>query len=495
MSDTAKLVETTAMLVQEKSLFEQGSPGRTGASLPKLDVPEKGLKVPAALLRQEAPGLPELSEVEVTRHFTRLSRWNYAVDVGMYPLGSCTMKYNPKINERAARLHGLAKIHPYQPESTVQGALQLMWELEQALKEVSGFARVTLQPAAGAHGELCGLMMIRAYHLDKGKDRRTVLIPDTAHGTNPASCTLSGLRTVPVKIGPDGILTVDAVKALCNDDLAGIMITNPNTIGLFESNIAAIAEVVHGAGGLVYMDGANLNALMGKFRPGDAGVDVMHFNLHKTFSTPHGGGGPGSGPVGVAAAVAPFLPVPLVERDEKGYHLDHQRPKSIGRMRSFYGNFAMLVRAYTYVKEMGGAGLTKATEMAVLNANYLRARLEQAFPVAFEGPCMHEVVLSDKQLKKETGVQTLDVAKRLMDFGFHPPTVYFPINVPGAIMIEPTETEPPEELERFAEAMLAIAAEAKASPAVLHEAPTRTLVRRLDETRAARTPRLRWTKQ
>ena len=494
MSDT-KLVETTAMLVQEKSIFEQGSPGRTGASLPKLDVPAKGPEVPADMLRQEPPGLPELSEVEVTRHFTRLSRWNYAVDVGMYPLGSCTMKYNPKINEQTARLHGLARIHPYQPESTVQGALALMWELEQALKEISGFARVTLQPAAGAHGELCGLMMIRAYHLDRGKDRRTVLIPDTAHGTNPASCTLSGLRTVPVKIGPDGILTVDAVKALCNDDLAAIMITNPNTLGLFESNIAAIAEVVHGAGGLVYMDGANLNALMGKFRPGDAGVDVMHFNLHKTFSTPHGGGGPGSGPVGVAAGVVPFLPAPLVEKDAKGYRFDYARPKSIGRMRSFYGNFAILVRAYTYIKEMGGAGLTRATEMAVLNANYLRARLEQAFPVAFEGPCMHEVVLSDKQLKKETGVQTLDVAKRLMDFGFHPPTVYFPINVPGAIMIEPTETEPPEELERFAEAMLAIAEEAKTRPEALHEAPKNTLVRRLDETRAARTPRLRWSKQ
>ncbi|MBI5482701.1 MAG: aminomethyl-transferring glycine dehydrogenase subunit GcvPB, partial [Deltaproteobacteria bacterium] len=408
-----KLVETTAMLVQERSIFEQGSPGRTGASLPKLDVPEQGPDVPAALLRKTPPGLPELSEVEVTRHFTRLSRWNYAVDVGMYPLGSCTMKYNPKINERAARLHGLSKIHPYQPESTVQGALAIMWELEQALREISGFARVTLQPAAGAHGELCGLMMIRAYHLDRGQDRRTVLIPDTAHGTNPASCTLSGLRTVPVKTGPDGILTVDAVKALCNDDLAAIMITNPNTIGLFERNIAAIAEVVHAAGGLVYMDGANLNALMGKFRPGDAGVDVMHFNLHKTFVTPHGGGGPGSGPVGVSAAVTPFLPVPLVEKHEHGYRFEHARPKSIGRMRSFYGNFAMLVRAYAYIKEMGAPGLTKATEMAVLNANYLRARLEGAFPVAFAGPCMHEVVLSDKQLKKETGVQTMDVAKRL----------------------------------------------------------------------------------
>jgi glycine dehydrogenase subunit 2 len=486
-------VETTAMLVREPPIFALGSPGRTGASLPPLDVPEKLPKVPAAQLRATPPGLPEVSEVEVTRHFTRLSRWNYAVDVGMYPLGSCTMKYNPKINERTARLHGFAKLHPYQPEATVQGALALMWELEQALCEISGFARVTLQPAAGAHGELCGLMMMRAYHLDRGKDRRTVLIPDTAHGTNPASCTLSGLKTMPVKVGPDGVLEVDAVKALCNDDLAGIMVTNPNTLGLFERNLGAIAEVVHGAGGLVYMDGANLNALMGKFRPGDAGVDVMHFNLHKTFSTPHGGGGPGAGPVGVAPALVPFLPVPVVERAGEGYRLDSDRPKSIGRLRSFYGNFGMLVRAYTYIREMGGPGLTRATEMAVLNANYLRARLEAAFPVAFPGPCMHEVVLSDKQLKKETGVQTMDVAKRLMDFGFHPPTVYFPLNVPGAIMIEPTETEPPEELDRFADAMLAIAAEARREPEALHEAPRNTMVRRLDETRAARTPRLRWT--
>jgi glycine dehydrogenase subunit 2 len=486
------VTEVRSMLMQEPPIFEQGSVGRSGASLPAMDVLAHELDIPAHLKRREAPGLPEVSEVEVTRHFTRLSRWNYALDVGLYPLGSCTMKYNPKVSERAARLHGLTKIHPYQPEATVQGALGLMWHLERALAEVAGFTRVTLQPAAGAHGELCGLMLIRAYHVDRGQPRRTVLIPDTAHGTNPASCTLSGFRTVPVKVGPNGILETDAVKALANDDLAGIMITNPNTLGLFEAHIADIAEVVHASGGLVYMDGANLNALMGKVRPGDCGVDVMHYNLHKTFATPHGGGGPGSGPVGVCAKLEPYLPVPLVQREGETFRFEYDRPKSIGRMRSFYGNFSMLVRAYTYIKEMGGAGLTRATEMAVLNANYLRARLEGAYPVAFEGPCMHEVVLSDKRLKKETGCQTLDVGKRLMDYGFHPPTVYFPLNVPGAIMVEPTETEPTEELDRFAEAMLTVAREAHEHPELLHDAPHHTMVRRLDETRAARQPRLRW---
>jgi glycine dehydrogenase subunit 2 len=486
--------EVNCTLIHEVPIFELGSPGRSGASLPPMDVPAKELQVPAHLRRKDPPGLPEVSEIEVTRHFTRLSRLNYALDVGLYPLGSCTMKYNPKLAERTARLHGLTKIHPYQPESTVQGALELMWRLERALAEIAGFSRVTLQPSAGAHGELCGLMLMRAYHADRKQPRRTVLIPDTAHGTNPASCTLSGFRTVPVKIGPRGVLEADAVKALVGDDLAGIMITNPNTIGLFEANIAEIAAVIHKAGGLVYMDGANLNAVMGKVRPGDCGVDVMHFNLHKTFATPHGGGGPGSGPVGVVKALEPFLPVPTVEKGEGGFRLSYDRPKSIGRMRTFAGNFSMLVRAYTYIREMGGRGLERATELAVLNANYLRARLEAAYPVEFDGPCMHEVVLSDKKLKKETGVQTLDVAKRLMDFGFHPPTVYFPLVVHGAIMIEPTETEAPEELDRFVEAMLQIAEEAHQDAEILHAAPQRTIVRRLDETRAARQPKLRWRK-
>ncbi len=486
-----------ALLHTSKPLFEQGSPGRNGASIPALDVPPRDTATdwPEALRRTEPPHLPEVSEVEVTRHFTRLSRWNYAIDIGLYPLGSCTMKYNPKVNERAARLPGFAALHPYQPESTLQGALELMWHLERALCEITGFGRATLQPAAGAHGELTGLMMIRAYHLDRGKSRRKIIIPDSAHGTNPASCTLNGFDAVPLKTGASGTLEVDAVKAACDDETAGIMITNPSTLGLFEPKIAEICDVVHKAGGLVYMDGANLNALLGKFRPADAGVDVMHINLHKTFTTPHGGGGPGAGPVAVDAAMEPFLPAPMVAEAGGKYRFDFDRPKSIGRVRATFGNFGMLVRAYTYIREMGGPGLAQATEMAVLNANYLRARLKDVFPLAFDRPCMHEAVFTDKKLKKETGVSTLDVAKRLMDFGFHPPTIYFPLIVPGALMIEPTETETPESLDELAEALTAIAKEAQTDAERVKSAPHTTAISRLDETRAARNPRLRWTPQ
>ena len=475
-------------------IFEQGSPGRTGASLPRQDVPDRD---PATdwgveLARETPAHLPEVSEVEVTRHFTRLSRWNYAIDIGLYPLGSCTMKYNPKINEQAARIPGFAALHPYQPEGTLQGALALMYALERALCEIVGMSRATLQPAAGAHGELCGLMLIRAALADKGRKAKKVLIPDSAHGTNPASCTLNGFETVTIPTGGRGVLDVDSVRKAADADTAAIMITNPSTLGLFEENIAAIAEVIHGVGGYVYMDGANLNALMGKFRPGDAGVDVMHINLHKTFTTPHGGGGPGAGPVAVAPALEPYLPVPMVEKDGDRYRLDDDRPKSVGRLRSFYGNWGMFVRAYTYIREMGGEGLTQATEMAVLNANYLRARLRETFPPAYDRACMHEVVVSDKRLKKETGVTTLDVAKRLIDYGFHPPTVYFPLIVPGALMIEPTETETPETLDEFADAMIAIAGEAKENPELVKTAPHETGIRRLDETRAARQLKLRW---
>jgi glycine dehydrogenase subunit 2 len=489
-----------ALLHTSKPIFEQGSPGRSGSSLPELDVPpaDPAHDWPEALRRREAPGLPEVSEVEVTRHFTRLSRWNYAIDLGMYPLGSCTMKYNPKVNERVARLAGFSALHPYQPESTLQGALALMWELERALCEITGFARATLQPAAGAHGELTGLMMIRAYHHERGQKRKKIIIPDSAHGTNPASCTLNGFEAQPVKTGPRGTLEADAVRAVAGPDTAGIMITNPSTLGLFEDQIADITEIVHQAGGLVYMDGANLNALLGKFRPGDSGVDVMHINLHKTFTTPHGGGGPGAGPVAVGPALEPYLPVPVVEKSESGgktrYRLEHSRPKSIGRVRSFYGNFGMLVRAYTYIREMGAKGLTQATEMAVLSANYLRARLAATYSVAYDRPCMHEIVLSDKKLKKETGVTTLDVAKRLMDYGFHPPTIYFPLVVAGALMIEPTETETPEALDELADALVAIARESAEEPDLVKSAPHTTGVGRLDETRAARNPRLRWTR-
>src|SRR6266568_5183275 len=482
-------------------IFEQGSPGRTGASLPRQDVPDRD---PAAdwgkeLAHAVPAHLPEVSEVEVTRHYTRLSRWNYAIDIGLYPLGSCTMKYNPKINEQAARIPGFAALHPYQPEGTLQGALALMYALERALCEIVGMARATLQPAAGAHGELCGLMLIRAAHADRGRRPKKVLIPDSAHGTNPASCTLNGFEAVTLPTGGRGVLDVDTVRKAADGDTAAIMVTNPSTLGLFEENIAAIAEVIHAAGGYLYMDGANLNALLGKFRPGDAGVDVMHINLHKTFTTPHGGGGPGSGPVACVPALEPFLPRPTVEKTGDKYRLEYNRPKSIGRLRSWFGNFGMFVRAYAYMRELGGPGLTHATEMAVLNANYIRARLADTYSLAYDKPSMHEVVFTDKKLKRETGVQTLDVAKRLMDFGYHPPTIYFPLPAvtggAGALMIEPTETETPETLDAFCDAMKAIADEAKQDPEIAKTAPHGTALRRLDETRAARQPKLRWTRE
>ncbi|HWE29494.1 MAG TPA: aminomethyl-transferring glycine dehydrogenase subunit GcvPB [Polyangia bacterium] len=487
-----------------RPIFEQGAPGRSGASLPPLDVPAvDAKKLFGNLARTDSgPSLPEVSEVEVTRHYTRLSRWNYAIDLGLYPLGSCTMKYNPKVNERAARMPGFAGLHPAQPESTVEGALELMYALERALCEIVGFSRVTLQPAAGAQGELAGVMMIRAYHADKGRRPSKVLIPDSAHGTNPASVTLNSMETVGLKTGADGLLNLEAVKQAVmahKDNVAAIMITNPSTLGLFEEQLGEIADVVHEAGGLVYMDGANLNALLGKVRPGEAGVDVMHINLHKTFTTPHGGGGPGSGAVGVVSRLEPFLPSPTVEKTGDKYRLEYNRPKSIGRLRSWYGNYGMFIRAYSYIRELGGVGLTHATEMAVLNANYVRAKLAAHYSLAYDKPSMHEVVLTDKKLKRETTVQTLDVAKRLMDFGYHPPTIYFPLPAvtggAGALMIEPTETETPETLDSFCEAMIAIAEEAKKDPEIAKNAPHGTALRRLDETKAARNPKLRWTKE
>lgn len=496
-------IATRNLLHTSRPIFEQGAPGRSGASLPPLDVPAvDAAKLFGANARTDGgPALPEVSEVEVTRHYTRLSRWNYAIDIGLYPLGSCTMKYNPKVNERAARMPGFAGLHPAQPESTVEGALELMWGLERALCEIGGFARVTLQPAAGAQGELAGVMMIRAYHADKGRRPTKVLIPDSAHGTNPASVALNGMETVSLKTGADGLLHVDAVKeavAAHKDNIAAIMITNPSTLGLFEEQLGEIADVIHEAGGLVYMDGANLNALLGKVRPGEAGVDVMHINLHKTFTTPHGGGGPGSGVVGVVSKLEPFLPTPTVEKMGDKYRFEYNRPKSIGRLRSFFGNFGMFIRAYTYIRELGGPGLTKATEMAVLNANYVRAKLADVYSLAYDKPSMHEVVFTDKKLKRDTGVQTLDVAKRLMDFGYHPPTIYFPLPAvtggAGALMIEPTETETPETLDAFCDAMRAIAEEAKVDPEIAKSAPHQTALRRLDETKAARTPKLRWTR-
>jgi glycine dehydrogenase subunit 2 len=477
---------TSGLVLNEKLLFEHSEPGRKGYSLPELDVP--GADLPAALVREEVTGFPELSEVDVVRHFTRLSTWNYGVDSGFYPLGSCTMKYNPKVNEAAARLPGLSGVHPGTPEHLSQGALALMHRLQEALGEISGFPSVTLQPAAGAHGELAGMLMIRAYHEAKGNSRKKVLIPDTAHGTNPASAALCGYEVVPVT--SDGILSAAAVAEVMDEDVAALMVTNPNTLGLFEAEIREICDLVHARGGLVYCDGANLNALMGIARPGDMGIDVMHFNLHKTFSTPHGGGGPGSGPVGVSAELAPFLPVPVVILEGANFRLDYDRPRAIGRMKAFFGNFGVMVRAYAYIRSLGAAGLRLASEMAVLNANYVRARLEGTYHLPHKARSLHEVVFSDRDLGDDC--HTLDVAKRLIDNGFHPPTIYFPLVVKGAIMIEPTETESREILDEFCDTMLAIAREAREAPEKLHEAPVRTRIRRLDETGAARNPKLKW---
>lgn len=482
---------------EEPLLFELSRDGRRGHRLPELDVPpvDAAAILGSEQVRGDRLDLPELSEVEVVRHFTRLSTWNASVDLGLYPLGSCTMKYNPKLNERIARLPGFAHSHPLQPMSLAQGFLELAWTLEKHLAEISGMDQVSLQPAAGAQGELAGIMMIRACHEKRGEKRDQVLIPDTAHGTNPASAALNSYGVVEIPSGPDGILHPEAVAAAMNDRVAAIMITNPNTLGLFEKHIAAICEIVHRGGGLVYGDGANLNATLGITRPGDLGIDVMHFNLHKTFSTPHGGGGPGAGPVGVKEVLAPYLPVPRIERkDHDGgvhFELDHDLPRSIGRLHGNFGNVGMFVRAYTYLRSLGPDGLRRCAEMAVLNANYMLARLRDTFHVPYDEPVMHECVLSDRNLEG-TGVTTLDVAKRLIDYGYHPPTTYFPLIVHGALMIEPTESESLEGLDRFVDTLLAIDQEARSNPDLVRGAPHQARHARLDETRAARHPVLRW---
>jgi glycine dehydrogenase subunit 2 len=480
------IVGTSGLVLNEKLLFEHSDPGRKGYSLPKLDVPTAEL--PSALCREEITGFPELSEVDVVRHFTRLSTWNYGVDSGFYPLGSCTMKYNPKVNEAAARVPGLAGIHPATPSHLAQGTLELMYRLQVDLAEISGFARVALQPAAGAQGELAGMLVIRAWHEARGSKRSKVLIPDTAHGTNPATASLTGYDVVP--IASDGVLTLEEVEAHMDDEVAALMVTNPNTLGLFETNIEEICKLVHERGGLVYCDGANLNALMGIARPGDMGIDVMHFNLHKTFSTPHGGGGPGSGPIGVTKELIPYLPGPGIEKDGDSYRIESPGPDSVGRMLAFHGNVGVMLRAYAYIRSMGAEGLKRASEMAVLNANYVRARLEGVYDLPYTSRSLHEVIFSDKDL--EGDCHTLDVAKRLIDYGYHPPTIYFPLVVKGAIMIEPTETESQEVLDEFCDAMVAIAGEARNNPDLLHQAPVRSRVRRLDETTAARKPKLKW---
>lgn len=474
-------------------IFETGRPGRRAVDLPECDVPATPPEtaVPGGYLRKTPAALPEVSQLELIRHYTGLSQRNFGVDSGFYPLGSCTMKYNPKVNEDVARLSGLASIHPLQEEATTQGALQILYEMQQYLAEIAGMDAVTLQPVAGAHGELTGLKLIRAYHRHRGENRTKVIIPDSAHGTNPATATVCGLDTVEIKSHADGAVDLDALRAAVGPDTAALMLTNPSTLGLFESNIEEIARIVHEAGGLLYYDGANANAIMGLSRPGDMGFDVVHFNLHKTFSTPHGGGGPGSGPVGVKKELEPFLPAPLVARKDDIYYLDEERPLSIGRMHSFHGNFGIIVRAYAYIRTMGPDGLRQASEDAVLNANYCLSRLRGSFDAPFERYSMHECVLTSKK-QKPYGVRTLDIAKRLLDYGYHPPTIYFPLIVEEALMIEPTETESKETLDGFIEAMLAIAREAESDATAVKNAPHSTVVGRLDEATAARKPVVRW---
>lgn len=490
----AMVVASRDLALAPPLVFELGSEGRAGVSLPTPDVPEVDAKALFGdAYRSDAAPLPEVSEPEAFRHYVQLSQQNFAIDLNMYPLGSCTMKYNPKVNEWAARLPGFASLHPLAPDESIQGALELMYRLEQGLAEVCGMDRVSLHPAAGAQGELTGLMMIQSYHQSQGRAPKKVLIPDTAHGTNPASCALNGFEAVPFPVDDAGIVLPEQLASFIDDDVAAVMITNPNTVGLFESHIGTIAEMIHSVGGLVYGDGANLNALMGRARPGDLGIDVMQFNLHKTFTTPHGGGGPGCGPVGYKAILDPFAPVPVVEQREDGrYELDYGRAQSVGRLRAFQGNFGMMVRAYAYLREMGGNGLRLATDLAVLNANYLRACLGDTWHVAYDRTCMHEVVISDKHLRDAHHVTTMDIAKRLIDHGFHPPTVYFPLVVKGAMLIEPTETETKQALDRFVAAMESISEEAQRDPEIVQKAPHLTRLRRLDETRAARKPILRW---
>ncbi len=477
-------------------IFEMSKPGRAGYNLPELDVPETEIAemLPADFIRTEEPDLPEVSELQLMRHYTGLSNRNHGVDSGFYPLGSCTMKYNPKVNEDVARLQGFSHIHPYQDEKTVQGAMELLFNLQTMLEEITGMDAVTMQPAAGAHGEWTGLMMIRAYHEANGDHQRTkVIVPDSAHGTNPASATVAGFEAVTVKSDERGLVDTEDLKKVVGDDTAALMLTNPNTLGLFEEHIDELTTIIHEAGGKIYYDGANLNAIMGKARPGDMGFDVVHLNLHKTFTGPHGGGGPGSGPVGVKEDLIPFLPKPILTKKEEMYHFDYDRPQAIGRVKPYYGNFGINVRAYAYIRTMGPEGLKLVSEYAVLNANYMMRRLAEHFDLPFTQHCKHEFVISGKRQKK-IGVRTLDMAKRLLDFGYHPPTIYFPLIVEEAMMIEPTETESKETLDEFIDVMIRIAKEAEEDPEIVQEAPHTTPVKRLDETQAARKPVLRYQK-
>src|SRR6476661_2258584 len=491
---------TTHISLNEQLIFERSQPGRIGYRLPALDVEEQSLNelIPTAFQRtDDLNGVPEVSEVDVIRHFVRMSTWNYSIDIGMYPLGSCTMKYNSRLNERVARIAGFANLHPLTEEQDAQGALQVIYELQQHLAEITGLPGISLQPAAGAHGEMTGIMIVRAFiDARDGKEasaqRRTMLIPDSAHGTNPASAHLSGFTVKTIRSTAEGLTDLDHLRELCaHGDVAGLMLTNPNTLGLFETNIQQICDIVHEAGGLVYMDGANMNALVGVARPGDMGVDVIHLNLHKTFSTPHGGGGPGSGPCCCAKELEPFLPVPRIVRTDEVYSLDFNCPQSIGRVKAFYGNYGMMLRALAYIQTHGNDGLREATEAAVLNARYIAAGLTSDYEKPFNAPPMHEVVFTDKRQTRK-GVHTLDIAKRLIDYGFHPMTIYFPLIVQGAMLIEPTESVGRQELDQFIDAMLSIAKEAVEDPELVLNAPHHTRIGRLDEAAAARKPVLRW---
>jgi glycine dehydrogenase subunit 2 len=467
----------------EPIIYEISSPGRTAYTLPELDVPSAAM--PEGYVREEV-NLPEVSELDFVRHYTHLSQKNYAIDTVFYPLGSCTMKYNPKVNEKAASIEGLSQVHPLQPKETVQGSLELMYKLQEILNEIAGFAGTTLQPAAGAHGEFTGILIMRAYHESRGENKRTkVLVPDSAHGTNPATSAMSGYTVVELPSDKRGNVDLEALKQECDDTVVGLMLTNPNTLGLFEEQVVEVCETVHACGGLMYGDGANLNALLGIARPGDLGFDVMHFNMHKTFTTPHGGGGPGSGPVGVSERLVPFLPGPVVAYDSESYHLETPQ-QSIGRLKAFYGNYGMFIRAYTYIRMMGPDGLRAVSENAVLNANYLKEQVAKHYRLAVERVCMHEFVVHGDI--PDTDVRALDVSKRLIDYGHHPPTNYFPLIVHDALMIEPTETESKLTLDAFAEALISIAEEARTDPDLLHDAPHSAPVSRLDEVKAVRRP-------
>jgi glycine dehydrogenase subunit 2 len=479
------------------TIFEKGAPGRRAFTCPDLDVPHVDGLLPERFRRSQPPRLPEVSEPELVRHYVNLSKRNFDLDSGFYPLGSCTMKHNPRLHERVAALPGHARLHPLQSPARAQGALELMWNLERALAEIAGLPHVSLQPSAGSHGELAGVLLTRAFHADRGDTRTKVLTPDTAHGTNPATVTMAGYEVVKLGTNADGGIDLDDLRAKADEDVACLMLTNPNTLGVFDHNIEEIAEIVHEVGATLYYDGANLNAIMGISRPGDMGFDIVHFNLHKSFTQPHGGGGPGSGPIAVAARIEPFLPRPVIVRDRDGsFDLDDDRPKSIGKLRGFQGNYGCFVRSYAYIRSLGAEGLKDASETAVLNANYLLARLNalgvaDKLPLAFGELCMHEFVLSGAPMKRDLQIRTLDLAKRLLDHGFHPPTVYFPLLVDEALLIEPTETETRETLDAFAEAIAAILREAEEDPSIAREAPHTTPVRRLDEAGAAKRPVIR----